>query len=490
MKILFPCSDLVKGILEYWSDISSFVNENVKSWRNLKINTILAFSQEIADDFFQRFTENVEVEIIKDKFYNSWGVVGIEIENRYTWYFPYNLIQIAAFGITLDDILGKFARQEFVDFAVFRDIIANLSNNISVDFKRREIEFIKAVVELTLEKEGESIGIPSFTELASCLGVSSTQIRNYWKNLDKFFGTGILINYGKIGLKPVLVRHERQLTSLEKQYTMYSFHDRNHFYSLLLIPCTSSWVETNEFGGNDFESLGNVQRMSTGWNLTHLTEKSSSRWGPYPGILGSHLRKNPDYLIEFDCTNIVEGLHAKDFRILNSLSIVFDRAKNSSKELGVSESYFSQRMSFLLRNHLCYPRINLRNCGIDAILFIILHSRKGWEDRTSSIIERVNNSLVYFPFSTIYQGNSSLLALIKMPSKWMNEFLLEFQDLTERGGILYENGVIAITHHGLTRNTYVNRMNNLHELVVSRNADNKPGRLSIDWSFEIPLTST
>ena len=39
MKILFPCSNIVKGILEYWPEISSFVSENVKTWRNLKIKT-------------------------------------------------------------------------------------------------------------------------------------------------------------------------------------------------------------------------------------------------------------------------------------------------------------------------------------------------------------------------------------------------------------------------------------------------------------------
>ncbi|MHA1449987.1 MAG: hypothetical protein ACTSP4_11260, partial [Candidatus Hodarchaeales archaeon] len=467
-------------------EIKSFVTGNAISWRKLRVNIIKDFSRELAEDLYINHRDNGEAKVFKDKYYDSWGAVAIKIESRNAWYFPFSLIQLATFSITLDDILTRFERKDFVDLIEFFDIIAYLANTYSVNFKAREVEFLKTIVELTSEKDGLNISLPSFAEISQCMGISATQTRNYWANLDKFFSTGTFINYSKLGLKPVLVKHSRKLTSLEKQYSKYSFFDKGCYYTLLLIPYRSTWVEENKYGNNsDFKPLGVMNRMDSSMNLTHFTENAANRWGPYPGITGKIMKRDPDHTIIYDRENTVNGLHIKDFLILNSLSVVFNRSKQSSCEIGVSESYFSQRLSFLLRNKLCIPRVDLYNCGLNGVVFLVLYANVDGKE-TDEIMERVNNNLNYFPSTIIYRGNTCLLALIRMPSGWMNEFLLDFQNLTEQGGLFYTKSITGIFHHGRTRMTYINKMDNLHELVVPRKDSEKHGKLCIDWSFEIP----
>jgi len=185
MDLPFPCSDIVKEILSYWEEITIFVAENVKTWRTAK--NVLSFSQPLADNFYEKFRNSREAEILKDKYFSTWGSIGIKAEGRDAWYFPYPLIELIIFSVKLEDITAELAKVDtFVDLPIFIDAVTRLASAMSVNFKTREIDVLRIMVMSTLERES-GIGIPSFSEVALSLNISHTQARNYWTNLDKFF---------------------------------------------------------------------------------------------------------------------------------------------------------------------------------------------------------------------------------------------------------------------------------------------------------------
>ncbi|MHA2297659.1 MAG: hypothetical protein ACXAEU_13760 [Candidatus Hodarchaeales archaeon] len=490
MRILPPCSEIVESILGYWSDIATFIENNVSTWRKLKADNIIDIGQKLGDEFYERFKNSQEAIVTKGKYFYTWGAIGIRAEGRPTFYFPYTLIELAAFNTSFDDIMAEITSGDlYVDLLTFIDAIIRIVRRLSINFKTREIEALKVIVMSTLEREGSKIGIRSFTELAQHLNLSLAQARNYWTNLDKFFARGIHIDYGKIGLKPVLVKHIRPLTSLEKQYTKYSFFDHDCYYSLLFIPRESSWVETNEIQDCDFISLGDINRMDFEWNLKNLTEIAETRWGSYPGLQRKHLKKKPACTIYYDHFTDSKGFHIKDFLILNSLSTTIDKSKDAAKDLGISTSYYSQRVSFLLDNYICIPRIDLHNVGLDLEMFLVLHERNNTGSEMKTIIERVNNCLLHFPNAETYWGDNSLLAKISIPSRMMAQYLLEVQNLSEPGGHWYDSEITAITHNSRTRSSIKNGLTNLQDLIIPRKTGYERGKLNIDWSFEIPVES-
>ncbi|MFW9992350.1 MAG: hypothetical protein ACFFD4_09910 [Candidatus Odinarchaeota archaeon] len=490
MKLLSPCSEVVKAILDYWPEIPTFVAEKVKTWRGLKAATLIPFSQNLADSLYERLKNNDEVEVFKDQYYHSWGSAGLKVQGRQPWYFPYSLIQLCAFGVTLDDLLTEIDKGDiFIDFSHFIDTIARIDRTLSVSFKTREIDLFRAILMEINEREPGTLGIPSFTRLSEIIGISLTQVRNYWLNLDKFFVVRILINYGKVGLHPVLVKHGRELTDLEKQYTKSSFFDHGDYYSLLFIPWNSNWVEANERDDCNFVSLGEIQRMDYNWNLTHFTENAEIRWGSYPGLLRQNIRMEPAISMDFIVRKDVEGMHIQDFKIIDEMAKVVGKYTEAVKELGFTESYFSQRVKFLSENGFFYPTVFFRQCGLDAEMLLVLYAHS---DSQSSIkmLERTASSLIYFPNMMVYLGTDCLLARLLMPSKWVNQFLLEFQNLSEPDGQWYDSGLRAVTHHGRTRSSIMNPLSNLWQLIVEhKRSDNRPGKLNIDWTFEIPATS-
>jgi len=317
-------------------------------------------------------------------------------------------------------------------------------------------------------------------------------ILDYFPVISTFASTGIHIDYGKIGLRPVLVKHGRELTDLEKKYTKYSFHDSSlfdsHYYSLLFIPVDSSWVEINKMNDTSFESLGEIRRRDVEWNLTHLTEEIEGRWGGYPGMNRKHLKRKPACSIHYGYSQAIKGLQIRDFEIVSSLHNTVGRINVTAAEIGVTSAYLSQRTGFLTEKKVVTPRRDLHYCGLDVEMYLVLYSDEGNRE-TGKIMEQVNNSLIYFPSAEIYSGEECLIVLIKMPSKWMNQYLLEIQKLTEPGGEWNEKGVKAVTRHSRTRSTIKNPLSNLNELVIPRK-EGVQSKLVIDWSFEISETET
>jgi len=486
MRLLIPQSEIVTGILDNLQKISLFVTKEIKTWRKLTVKNIIAFSQPLADDFYYKFSNSSEAKVIKDKYYPAWGCVGIKVEGRPTWYYPYSLIQLVTFNVEIKDLLVELSfADEFIDVPFFIDTVTRMASSMVVKFKQREIDVLKFLVMSTQEEQIPELTI-TFAEIARGLGMSMTQARNYWTNLDKFFSTGIHIDYGKVGLRPVLVKHGRELTELEKKYTKYSFHDRSLYYSLLFIPTDSSWVEINEMQDTSFESLGDIRRMDYEWNLTHLPEEIEGRWGSYPRMNRKQLKRKPACSIHYGYSQAIKGLHVRDFEILDSLFRSVGRTKETAAEIGVTSAYLSQRTGFLMEKRVIIPRVDLHYCGLDVEVFLIIHCNEE-NETTKRIIDRVTNNLIYFPNVEIYSGEECLLAKIKISSRWMNQYLLETQNLSEPGGYWYDNGIKAITRHSRTKSSIKNPLSNLHELVIPRKIGT-PAKLGIDWSFEISDT--
>ncbi|MHA1166541.1 MAG: hypothetical protein ACTSRU_01885, partial [Candidatus Hodarchaeales archaeon] len=234
-----------------------------------------------------------------------------------------------------------------------------------------------------------------------------------------------------------------------------------------------------------FQLLGELERIDFSWNLTHFTEKIDHRWGSYPGIQRKSIMRNSLWTLKFNRDYVVDGFHRKDFEILQLLSNTIGRTKEAASYLDVSESYYCQRMAFLAENSVFVTQKNLFLCGLDVNMFLVLYTETE-EKESKKILHSVKNGLLYLPNASIYTGECCLIAYIKIPSKWLNNYMLEFQNLTEPGGLWYENGINAVTHNCRTRSSIVNPMTNLKDLVILQK--NHPGKLGLDWTFEIPRT--
>jgi len=474
---------MVKGILDAWPKLASS-KEKIRNWRGLKARNIFPLSKPVADEFYEEYKDSTEARVIKDNYYYTWGTIGLEIEGRNNWYFPYLLIHLNAFGLGFEDVINELSRlDDFIDLTKLVDTIVRLNNNVSVDFKKREIEFLKTLI---TEKNDSIHGVLTYEEISKILGISQGQVRNYWKNLDKFFKMNIYINYSKLGLFPVLVKHDHGLSELEKKFTRFSFHYNGNYYSMVLIPFNSTWIDENLSDPRfDFQLLGTIKKVDFDWNLTHFTENALDRWGTYPGIQRKSIKRASTLTVEFDPDKRIDGFHRKDFEILHLLSKTIDRTKTAASYLGISESYYCQRMKFLAENSVFFTIKRLFLCGLDVNMFLVLYTRED-NEKGKEILRKVGNGLVYFPGTAIYSGDTCMIAIIRIPSRWLHQYMLEFDDLTEPGGLWYENGISAATHNCRTRSSIVNPMTNLKDLVILQK--NHPGKLGLDWTFEIPRT--
>ncbi|MHA1450736.1 MAG: hypothetical protein ACTSP4_15115 [Candidatus Hodarchaeales archaeon] len=481
--MLYPffCTAMVKGILDAWPKINSS-NEVIKNWRGLKAKKIIPISKPIADAFFETFKDSKEARVIKDNYYYTWGTIGIEIEGRNIWYFPYLIIHLNAFGLGFEDVVSELSRtDDFIDISKLVDTIDRLNSSISVNFRKREIEFLKTLI---TEKNDLIHGILTYEEIGQILGISHGQARNYWKNLDKFFKMSIYINYSKLGLFPVLVKHNHELSDLEKKYTRFSFYDNGNYYSTVLIPYYSSWIEENQSDPR-FQLLGTIKKVDFDWNLTHFTEKAQDRWGTYPGIQRKSIRRTSSLTVVFDPDKRIDGFHRKDFEILQLTSKTIGRARTAASYLDISESYYCQRMAFLAEKSVFITLKSLFLCGLDVNMFLVLYTEKD-NEKGKDVLKKVSKGLVYLPGTAIYSGDNCMIAIIRIPSRWLHQYMLEFSNLTEPGGLWCENGIKAVTHNCRTRSSIVNPMINLKDLVILQK--DHPGKLSLDWTFEIPRT--
>ncbi|MFW9997740.1 MAG: hypothetical protein ACFFD4_37215 [Candidatus Odinarchaeota archaeon] len=480
MNITLSGSEMVKEILSEWEAIYHFTVTEVRTWRRLKVDRIESFSRELADSFYEKFKDSSEALVTKDYFYSKWGTVAITAGGISPWYYPFSLIELCAFGVELDDLLDELGNHDnLINIHQFSTAIINLERSVSVRFKRREIEILTLI---TTRRDDTSTGILTYEELATILGLSRPVVKEYWENLKRFFLAGILINYGKIGLFPVAVKHYRELTPLEKQYTKYSFYHGSYYHSLLFIPRESSWVEENQQVDDEFELLGPVDRMDHGWNLTYLTEKPERRWGSYPGIQKKSVALTGDTMIFDRNERPLEGLQVKDFAVLKALAHNVGRLKTGASYLNVSEAYYSQRVSFLAEKGVFVTKVDLYACGLDVDLFIIIHTER---NTGKEIIKEVPNTLSFFPHRVVFSGEHCLLAKIKIPSHWLRRFFVDIENLTEPGGHWYDKGITAATHVNYSRDSLVNRLINLDELIV-KTKSGVGERVTVDWTFEIP----
>jgi hypothetical protein len=477
---MLSCSPEVARILDNWQEISWFVTNTIKTWRKLRADEIIDFSLKLADLYYEEFKYSEEIEVIKEQItYYTWGSVAISVKGREPVYYPYMAIQLEVFGVGYEDILNELRRQDgYITMVMLVDVIARLEYRLSVDFTKREIEVLKTIV---IKRNHLNFGILMFTEVGKIIGISKVQARRYWKNLDKFLDSGIFINYGKLGLMPVLVKQARELTKLERDYTRYSFYDQGNYYSLLFIPWKSRWIEENETEEH-FQLLGRIDEMDYGWNLTDFMEKTINRWLNYPGLWKKDAIKGRSTNIKFDENDmILDELRRKDFDILNTISEDIGRLKDMANLLNVSESYISQRISFLSEHSIFCTKVDLVHCGLDYDLFLVLYTEK---QQVNDTLQRIKLSLSYFPQRIVFSGDQCLLAKIRIPSKWLKYLLHEVQDLTDPGGEWYENKITSIVHCTRTRSSIKKKLTDLRKLVVMNKKDrNKP---LYEWTFEMP----
>ncbi|MHA1448300.1 MAG: hypothetical protein ACTSP4_02640 [Candidatus Hodarchaeales archaeon] len=484
------CSPMVAYIVQKWDNISRYVEKEIRSWRDLKIKRISKFSYDLAVEIERKFSDETGIDFVKDIWFDSWKSIGIKIEGRDPWYYPYSIILLCTFNITKADIIAELERKSsFIDIIAFIDVCIRKENRITIDFNRNEVDFLNYVMFTRTDSIWE---IPSFEELGRLMssnlpesktGGNTSRYRTrglaYWKKLDKFFNTGILLNYCKIGLSPVVVIHSRELTELEKKYTKYSFFERGDYYSLLFIPAESSWIKENE--GIHFKSPGKILKLEVGWNLTHFTPKAENRWGYYPGLVRKSIDKIPDYSFTFDeYCNTITGFHEKDFQLLAELSRTIGRIITTARQLTVTEPYVHQRVSFFSQNKIFHTKVDLHYCGLDTGLFIFLHSADG---RNIDLLNDVRINLKYFPNYVIFSNDHCLYAKVKIPSRWLLDLITEVNELDTPKGAFNDGEIVFRMKNYRTRESIRKSLNDLSNLVIfHKNVD---GLNRLDWTFEI-----
>ncbi|MFW9993974.1 MAG: hypothetical protein ACFFD4_18160 [Candidatus Odinarchaeota archaeon] len=474
------CSDMVREIIGNIETVRQFYSEEIRTWRRLQVKRILPFSLRLANDFYEKFRNVSEATVLKDDFYTNWGSVTIETSGRPPWYYPYMIIDLVMFNANFDYMFKELRRKDdFITIGAFIDAAVRLGYSLSVDFEPEEIGVLKTI----FAKRGSSkIGIISFNELATHIRTKTWSAKYYWEILNKFFHPSIVIDHGKLGLFPVLIKHKRELTDLEKQYTLYSFHNNGYYFTLIFIPKESSWLETNESGGEGFEILDFIERLDHGWNLTHFTEKASERWGYYPGLHRKDvIEVTRDEIIYNRNQHSVKGVHARDFEILASLNRGLGRMSDAAAQLGIHVSHFNRRITFLKENEVFYPKVSFHRCGLDIEQFLIFYARNLGGKQ---IISRIKTSLAYFPYAIMYSGKNSLMARIQMPSRWLRDFSIELAELVAPGGA-WEGQVEVSTGPSWVRNTIRNKLSDLHKLVVITTEETGQ-QLSYTWTFELP----
>jgi DNA-binding Lrp family transcriptional regulator len=463
----------VKYIIDSLPEIAKFIPEGRGNWRKLlQKERVKEFSKPLADNLLDMFKNNKEVVVEKDLHYSNYGSVLLKDFDVYHWY-PYHLIELLVFNVDIQDIIEGLSRRDtYVTLKVFDQTILELTKRkMNVDFKPREIEFIKLLFKERNESATTLDGhVLNFKQLAERLNMRADTVKNYWQNLDKFFQSVIVTNPASLNLHPVYITHSRELTELEKRFTYISFFDHDKYHSLVYLPGGSTWIEQNVDEDANFNFIGKFDEMIFNINLDHLTPQRTNRWGHYPGLKRPSIMNIRKSDIHLSLTsNIACMPNKKDLKIIDELQKTTIRYKHLANYLGVSTSYINQRIAKLWKEEVIVLRFVLHFIGLDSNYYLVVHSRN-----EPVIIQQVKKALLEYPTSIIFICKDTLYALVGMPSRWLPHYIHELTDLFNPGGEWEIQGARMFTASKFSRGSKRPRIN-FSEMV------NKSGTQFSNW---------
>ncbi|MFW9993781.1 MAG: hypothetical protein ACFFD4_17175 [Candidatus Odinarchaeota archaeon] len=467
-----------------WPKISDYIQQSISSdkndWRNfLRQEAVSFFSKPLAESLLEKFHDNSEAKIIKDIYFEPFGSVAVKLPNLPSWYYPYSLLRLATFNIDFQDLYDDLERKnEFITLERFIKTTKKFTTLMNANLKLREIEMMKVIIKKRNKSSTLSKQFLSYKQAGQLIGLRRPErAKIHWNNVTRFLTTRIMINPTKIGLLPHFIRHRRELTPLEKKFTYYSFiYPDNYYYSLVLIPEGSVWLQQNLEEDSEFISLDKMDLMEYSHNLTHFTAKKEGRWGRYPGLNRSTAEIKSDISLDLASKNVFKP-RMIDLQIMQELAKNVGRQEETANFFGVSTSYFNQRVTKMAEKEVIVPKVDLYHVGLEIELFLSLIIGEEGTD----VIKQARNALVYFPHVIIFSNKKSLFAKLKMPARWLYQYQYEFDELSTTGGRWYEQKVKTATRlvntRASLRNSLIDFTGMINELKTDR------GYSSFEWKL-------
>ncbi|MFW9928660.1 MAG: hypothetical protein ACFFD1_04650 [Candidatus Thorarchaeota archaeon] len=448
-EIDFPCSEVVQYLIHDYIKIEQNPPIPKKNWRQLgRSEKVTNFKKNLATDFIDRFKNSEEVKL--SLYFENDVMLSSFKNDTVFFYHPSFFIALYYGNICLRDILEQLKRKGiFIDLKGFVDVIFNFYNLINRDFKLKEVELMKLVVYTRNKVETLHSQFLTFKQAGKILGIRKEQAKTYWYNLLFHILCPVAINHSSLGLDLVFISHKRKLTDFEERFVRISVYWNKSYFTLIFVPKSSDWLQSNELEDENFVIYGKVTDYEENHFLNFLNPKMIDRWGQYPGVNTNRPLKTSLVAINLQ-TDSRFPIQKKDLEIIDLILIDVGRLKETAQALNVSESYLNQRLKIMVKKEIIFPSPKIENVGLDCYYIFVLQGIKN-----SQILERITNNLRYFPSIALFKGKDFLVGRIYFPQKWLRQYLNELDDLFGPGGYLEEETCLAFTKEIFSRGTII-----------------------------------
>jgi len=382
------------------------------------------YHRELAGDFLTRAGTFVDCSVHRDACYYTRDSVRIETRGKRTLYFPADMLMLLLFHDNavekLELKLEKWSGTcpDLLDRLVLE--VERMLAGIDPVFKRREVDILNTLMNpgFAVKNAASFHGkYASCKEISQWINLTSKVTGKYLKQVGLFTAKKAAINFPAMGLMPVLfIEKETSPGETPRSSGILHYFTRDGLEIALEIRPAGYSFPGEPLPCHDYST-----------NVLNIADRES-RWGTYPGLVTSSMMNRLKKWVEFDHRgqNIRKpGL--KDMVVLDQVAREVADLKDLSELTGVSSTRVYRQLAKMAANKIITPVNTVRYCGLNTVMLLALVKKEGG----NSLFDTVKSNLSLFPSAETFHSEKALFSRIQMPSRWLNGFLHDMDDLLQ-----------------------------------------------------------